>query len=507
MEPVDHPGYRLLHEGQIALTYVEAAGMRVDVDYLNRMSKQSKEEIAKLEHRLYETKQWTAWRQRYEDRANLQSDVQLGVVLFEVLKYPVRQEDRTESGERFSTDATILERIKDPFIEDLLKLGKLQKAHGTYLKQIQRELVGDRIHPQFNLHIPVTYRSSSDTPNFQNIPIRDPEVSKLIRTGFIASDDCVLVESDLRGAEVVMATCYHRDPTMITYLKDRTKDMHRDMAAQLYLIPVEWVEEHGKLHRYGAKNKFVFPEFYNSFFMQCAPELWEWADQAKLQAPGGITLRQHLDREFPWGLGDCDTSKDPLPKVIDGTFVAHIQEVEDDFWHRRFKVYGQWKLDWYRLYLEKGYFETLTGFRIAGTMDRNQVINYPIQGSAFHCLLWILIRLVKELRRRKMRSQVVGQIHDSIIADVRQDELSEYLHILQRIAVEDIRKEYTWLVVPLEIENEICPPNGSWYDKKPFDFKGQRFRISPEGEEDSRIFSNQWDFLSYLAAEHRTSHD
>ena len=99
-------------------------------------------------------------------------------------------------------------------------------------------------------------------------------------------------------------------------------------------------------------------------------------------------------------------------------------------------------------------------------MRRNEVINYPVQGAAFHCLLWCLVQLERWLRRRRMRSVIVGQIHDSIVADVHSSELDDFLgHAMQLLQVQ-LPAAWPWVCVPIEAEAEVSPPGGTWYDKK-----------------------------------------
>jgi DNA polymerase I-like protein with 3'-5' exonuclease and polymerase domains len=65
-----------------------------------------------------------------------------------------------------------------------------------------------------------------------------------------------------------------------------------------------------------------------------------------------------------------------------------------------------------------------------------------------------------------MRSKIVGQIHDSIVADVHEEELEEFLKTAQQIMTKRIRKRFDWINVPLDVEAEVTPINGSWYEKK-----------------------------------------
>jgi DNA polymerase-1 len=453
---VQQQGYELFQEGLIALAQVEANGIRVDVERLERTKERLAAKIRSLRLAMEEDKVWRVWRKRYGAKANLMSHSQLGYVLHTELGFEVTTE--TDSG-RPSTDSEALAKIDHPFVKSLAKLLKYEKALGTFLKGIERELVGDRIHPSYNLHLARSFRSSSDSPNFQNYPVRDEEISKVIRSLFIAKQGHRLVENDFKGIEVVLSAAYHKDPVFIDYISTPGKDMHRDMAAQLYMLePAEVSKE----ARYGAKNKFVFPQFYGDYYVSCARALWEWMGEGKLKTPDGVPLAEHLN-----GLGVCELGAcDPEQETVAGTFEKHVQEVERDFWERRFKQYGRWRKKWYADYLERGYFDLLTGFRVSGVFDRKQVTNYPIQGSAFHCLLWTLIQVNRILQRNQMKSMVVGQIHDSLVADVKESELEKYLRIVNRVVSVGLPYHYPFLVVPPQIETAIAPAGGNWYQKE-----------------------------------------
>ncbi len=214
--------------------------------------------------------------------------------------------------------------------------------------------------------------------------------------------------------------------------------------------------------RYCSKNKFVFPEFYGSWYFSCAPALWEAIETMKLHTRDGTSLRDYLKTKGISKLGSLERGSKP----VKGTFMYHIKDVENDFWNNRFKVYKQWRADWYKDYQENLEFTTLTGFTISGIMQKNEVINYPVQGVAFHCLLWSLIRLQKLLKKYNMKSLIIGQIHDSIVADVVDTELYDYLQIANQVLTVDIKKHWNWIITPIEIEAEVAPVGKSWYEKK-----------------------------------------
>lgn len=485
IKPFLQSGYQLLQDGVVALSKVEATGIRIDVRKLESTQAELLRKSEELRRRIKENEVWRIWRKRYGAKAILTSRMQLAGVLHLEMGYQVSNE--TEKG-RPSTDEEALRKIDHPFIDEYIRFLRYEKLLGTYLKGIQEELDGDRIHPTFNLHTARTYRSSSDSPNFQNLPIRDEESAKIIRSLFIPSPGCVLVENDFKGIEVVLSASYHRDPVFIDFIRSPGKDMHREMAAQLYCLKPEEVSKEA---RYGAKNKFVFPQFYGDFYVSCARALWEWIEKGKLKTPEGLSLYRHLRKKGIKELGLCDPEVRPQP----GTFEYHVKKVEDDFWNRRFKRYGEWRKEWFNRYLERGYFDLLTGFRIFGSFPRNAVVNYPVQGSAFHCLLWSLIQVVKVPFRR---SRVVGQIHDSLIGDVAENELRDYLATVEDVTRNQLPKHWPWLAVEPETEYELCLPGKSWYDKQKVSFRGGRF-ICPQDPRRSTLNSKL--FLSALQDE------
>jgi DNA polymerase-1 len=459
-------GYQLLQDGVVALAAIEANGIRVDMTKMAATKEHLAAGIRRLRKEVESSALWKAWKRRFGEGANITSREQLATILYKVMGHPVT--DYTDSGAP-SADDEALQKIDDPAIGPLARMLKYEKALGTFLRGIEREVVGDRLHPSFNLHLARTYRSSSDTPNFQNFPVRDKEIAQIIRSLFVPSKGCVLVENDFKGIEVSVSACYHKDENFISYITTPGKDMHRDMAAQIYRLKPEEVSKDA---RYGAKNKFVFPQFYGDFYVACARSLWEWIDKGKLTGPDGQTpLKEHLREQGIKKLGACN----PEERPVKGTFEYHLKEVEDDFWNSRFMQYGQWRKDWYKRYLDKGYFDLLSGFRVHGSFNRNSVTNYPVQGAAFHCLLWTLIQVQNELDARGMRSRIVGQIHDSLIGDVVVEELKDYLEIVEKTVTVRLRKHFPWLVVPLEIEYEICPLDGSWFQKREVRFKRGKF--------------------------------
>lgn len=480
-------GYQLLQDGLQELSVVEENGIRIDEHHLQETKRKLSARIDDLQTELKSSKEWQRWRKRFGQKSNIGSRDQLATIVFEELGFEAASQ--TASG-RFATDVEALQQIDNDFVQAWAKSAKYEKALNTFLRGIERETVNGRLHPFFNLHTVRSFRGSSDSPNFQNFPVRDKEIAEIIRRNFIASKGCVLVENDFKGIEVSMSACYHKDPAFIDYITTPGKDMHRDMAAQIYMLEPAEVSKDA---RYGAKNKFVFPQFYGDYYLSCARALWEWIEKGKLQTADGVPLRKHLRTCGIKGRGTCDPEQDPKK----GSFEHHVREVENDFWNNRFRRYGKWRRNWFASYQERGFFDLKTGFRVSGHMQRNAVTNYPIQGSAFHCLLWTLIQVNRKLRRYKMRSKIVGQIHDSLIGDIRIKELRDYLEIVEETVSVELRKHWPWIIVPMVIEYEIAPIGTSWFDKKEIEFS-QGWFTHPT-KKDKRT-NNAATFLKALAA-------
>lgn len=451
--------YNLIHKGAQALSIVEGNGIRVDTEYLTNTIKEINKKISRIESGLKKSRIWTAWKQRFGKDASLGSGEQLAYLLVSDFgKTLPETEKSTPKKIRYASSGSALLSTGLKFCTKYVELEKLKQTVNTFLSGIQREVDPNGfLHPFFNLHTAKTFRSSSDNPNFQNLPIRDPVQGALVRKCFIPRPGRVLVEIDYGGIEVCIAACYHKDPVMLEYIKNPEKDMHRDMAAQSFLCDTAQVS---KMMRYAGKNMFVFPQFYGDYYGNNASAMWEYIQSYDLKLEGCSTsVLSHLAKQ---GIDRLGSTND----TATGSFMGHMQSVEKDFWERRFPVYNNWKKSWWDSYKRNGSFRTLTGFYLDGLMGKNDAINYPVQGSAFHCLLWSLIRIQAILSKRKMKTLIVGQIHDSIVADVPATELYSYLKLAKHVMTVQLLKKWPWIIVPLTIEAEVTPKNGSWNEKK-----------------------------------------
>lgn len=455
LSPKTEEAAKLFEQGAIALQRAEQQGIRVDLKYIDKQDKLLEKEIAKLEKEFKDSSFFRQWQYSSKNPVNMYSGQQLGIFLYKVKKIPVPK--ATAGGEGGSTDEETLKSLNIPELDTLLKIKKLKVLKDKYLKSLSREQVDGYIHPFFNLNLVRTYRSSSDRPNFQNFPKRDEDAMKIIRGAMFPRPEHQFLELDYKSLEVMIACCYHQDPTMMKYLSDKTTDMHRDMAQQIFKIKEFSKDDHShKYLRSATKNAFVFPQFYGDYYANNAIGLactWGKLPKEGIWKPGqgcefeNTHLADHLIKN---GYKDV------------ASYSKYIQEIERDFWTRRFPVYAKWKEKWWAEYQEKGYMWSKTGFTYQGYMTKNDCINYPVQGAAFHVLLWSFIEATKAMLRDKWKTKLVGQIHDAIVLDVYPPELDKIIKIMRCIMINDVKHHWPWINVPLEVEASVAPINGSW---------------------------------------------
>jgi len=471
INPRTKQAYRLLHEGTLAFARAEQAGIHVNMDYIAKEKTRLSKKIESLEQEFKHTKFYQHWKHSRQHEPNIGSNPQLAHFLYNVKKITPAKYTRNEQG---ATDEEGLTQLNLPELDNLLQIRKLKKVRDTYLESFEREAVNNRIHPSFNLNIARTFRSSSSNPNFQNIPKRDEESMQSCRGALFPRPGHQLLDVDYSGLEVRIAACYHKDPVMLRYINNPASDMHRDMAQQIFSIAKYDDAVHDEL-RQAAKNGFVFPQFYGSYYKSCAHNLackWGELPQGKWEAGQGLelgemTLSEHLIskgiREFGREYVDAKTGR----RKATG-FLSHVKNIEDDFWNNRFKEYQKWKDRWWEGYKRHGYIDMFTGFRCSGVMERNDCINYPVQGTAFHCLLWSFNRLDQIMRHERWDTKLIGQIHDDIVLDVSPSELNRVAKVVKQVTCEDLTRAWSWINVPLDVKMELCPVDGSWAEKKNF---------------------------------------
>lgn len=431
------------------LVKTELRGMPVDINGINETIAICEARIAGVEERIssdpFVAQNWKLSRPFDYRKADL------GQLLYE---FGGVKEARTKKG-AWDVSEEMLESLHMPLTDNILTARKLAKLKDTYLQGLRSESVPIKgaalsaVYPFFHLHTADTFRSSASAPNFQNIPVRSEMSTKFIRANIKPRPGFCIMGFDYKAMEVSAGCSIHHDGNMTSFLESNG-DMHAASAKAMGLFTdAEWETTNKELRktiRQTAK-RFNFASFYGSYYKQTAPTAWN-------------TIKKHpelLEHLKVKGIMDY------------ADFEEHMKEVDRNLWEVQFPRYAEWRNETYDFYLKHGYVDLVTGFRCHGPLSRNQSTNAPIQGPAFHCLLWTFDHVSNELAERGMKSGIMGQIHDCLVIEAAADEMDEVKRIVRKYGVDGIKSDpqFQWLCTPLAMELEFSKTyeeGGNWAD-------------------------------------------
>ncbi len=353
------------------LAKVQAAGIRLDVEYLREMSEELGERIDALEKEIFELA---------GEPFNLGSPQQMAVVLYERLGLPILK--RTQKGRAPSTDADVLEKLRDrhAIVGALLDHRELSKLKSTYLDALP-PLVGvdGRIHTTYNQTGAATGRLSSVNPNLQNIPVRG-ETGRQIRKAFVAGGPGrLLLVADYSQIELRVMAHLSGDEAMAEAFA-AGKDFHAATAAKVFDVPLDQVD--GAMRSRVKQINYGLPYGMNAYGLASrigiAPdEAQEFIDAYFAQFP---RIRDFLDKQVARAMRDGYTAT----------------------------ILGR------RRYLP----ELQSSNPRVRDMGRRMALNAPIQGSAADILKLAMIRVARDLETSGLDCTMVLTVHDELVFDV-----------------------------------------------------------------------------------------
>ncbi len=321
---------------------------------------------------------------------NINSPKQLGQVLFDELMLPAGK--KTKTG--WSTNADVLEGLigKHPIISDILNYRTLTKLKSTYADGLLKVISSDgRIHTNFKMTVTATGRLSSTEPNLQNIPIRK-ELGSEIRKMFVAPKGSVLVDADYSQIELRILAHISGDETMRQAFISG-EDIHSVTASQVFGIPLSEVTE---LQRSRAK-AVNFGIVYGISAFSLAQDIGVWPNEAKAY------IEAYLEKYHG---------------------VSEYME----------KTISEAK--------ERGYVETLYGRRRpmpelkasnfnTRSFGERVARNMPIQGTAADIIKLAMVNVYRRLKAEGLKSRLILQVHDELIAEGPQAEAEQVKLILE----------------------------------------------------------------------------
>ena len=204
---------------------MEREGIRVDRDYLSRLSGEFAEGLSRLEGEIHNMA---------GQPFTIASPQQLGAILFDKMGYKGGKKGKTGA---YSTDVTVLEKLAAEGAEiarKVLDWRQLAKLKSTYTDALQAQInsTTGRVHTSYSLTGAQTGRLSSTDPNLQNIPIRT-ETGRQIRDAFVAEEGKVLMSADYSQIELRLAAHMANVPALKEAFA-RGEDIHAATAQELF---------------------------------------------------------------------------------------------------------------------------------------------------------------------------------------------------------------------------------------------------------------------------------
>ncbi|MGF6701897.1 DNA polymerase-1 [Paraburkholderia sp. MM5496-R1] len=359
------------------LRKMERTGVLIDAEKLRQQSSEIATRLIELEGKAYELA---------GGEFNLGSPKQIGQIFFEKLELPVIK--KTPSGAP-STDEEVLQKLAEdyPLPKILLEHRGLSKLKSTYTDKLPRMVNPHtgRVHTNYAQAVAVTGRLASNDPNLQNIPVRTGE-GRRIREAFIAPLGHKLVSADYSQIELRIMAHISGDESLLRAFS-QGEDIHRATASEIFSVtPLEVSSDQRRVAKV-----INFGLIYGMSAFGLASNLGITRDAAKI----------YIDRYFARYPG--------VARYMDETRLSAKA---------------------------KGYVETVFGRRLwlpeinGGNGPRRQAaeraaINAPMQGTAADLIKLSMIAVQNWIEDSKIGTRMIMQVHDELILEVPDAELSE----------------------------------------------------------------------------------
>lgn len=338
---------------------------------------------------------------------NPNSPIQLRKLLFDFLGLP--SPGKLTDGGELSTDAEVLETLEDkhPLVAHLMLIRKLSKIKNTYIENLLLVLDRDgRVRTNFNITSTTSGRlSSSGKFNAQQLPRDNPIVKGCI----VAHPGYKIISQDLQTGEMYYAAVLSGDKALQAVFIDK-EDFHSSIAKKVF-----------KLQCLAAEVKKLFP--------------------IKRQAAKAVSFG------ILYGSGPDKVSATVSKDSGEHFSLQDALETIDDYFSA-FSKLRKW-LDVSKLFVKKnGFIYSAFGRKrrvknvfspdkgIAGHEVRS-AINFLVQSVCSDVNLLAAIDCNREIKKRNLDAKLIMLVHDSIVAEVRDDHVEEFCAMLKECTQRD----------------------------------------------------------------------
>ena len=392
----------ILIPGTRFLTDIQDNGVPFDRARLEISQEAMQKDIDAAIAKLYENDKIRKFEEIQGKTFNPNSTVQLRNLLFDVLGLqPTGKKTGTGAN---STDAEVLgelaEKSEVPGL--ILDIRQKSKIKNTYLDKIIPQLDRDsRLRTGFNLHSTTSGRlSSSGKLNMQQLPRDNPTVKGCIK----AAPGHKIVAMDLTTAEVYVAAVLAKDKALMDVFR-MGGNFHSTIAHKVFKLPceVEEVAEKYSTQRQAAK-AVTFGIMYG-------------AGASKISEQVTKDSGKHFSRQ-------------------------EAQEVIDEYF-KEFHKLKEWIEDNKKFIQQNGFIYSFFGRkrRLPNVTSTDKGIqshsvrsglNFLVQSVASDINLLGAIDMNAYIKAKGMKARIFALVHDSILAEVPDDEVDHYSEVLQQ---------------------------------------------------------------------------
>ena len=388
------PGCRFLMEAQ-------DNGVPFDPQRLLKSQSLMQEDIDAAINQLYEVEAVREFEKVQGKEFNPNSTVQLRSLLFDYIGLkPTGKKTGTGAN---STDAEVLQELGDQHDVPrfILNIRQKSKIKNTYLDKIIPQLDRDsRLRTNFNLHGTTSGRlSSSGKLNMQQLPRDNPIVKGCIR----AKEGNKIVAMDLTTAEVYVAAKLAEDEALMNVFRSGG-NFHSSIAKTVFKLPCD-VEDVAEL--YGTQR----------------------------QAAKAVTFG------IMYGAGPSKISQQVTKDSGKYFSVSEAKEVIEDYFGS-FHRLKKWIETNQKFIVQNGFVYSFFGRkrRLPNVLSEDAGIrshsvrsglNFLVQSAASDINLLGAIDTHRTIKAYGMKSRIFALVHDSILAEVPENEVEEYSEILK----------------------------------------------------------------------------
>lgn len=360
---------------------MEKDGFKIDVNELKQIDADITEKLTQLTQKIYD---------EAGEQFNINSPKQVAHILFEKLGLVAF------NNKKQSTGIDVLNELKysHPIVEKLISYRKYQKMKSTYIDVYLRIASdsGDVIHTSFNQALTNTGRISSSDPNLQNIPTNDEE-GKVLRKIFISKfEGGSLISADYNQIELRLLADMSGEEKLID-IYNRGEDIHTSTAAHIFGVAPEDVTQKQRREAKAVNFGIIY----------------------------GIS---------DYGLSqNIKVSRKSAKEYIDSYFARYPHV----------KIFSDANIKFAR---ENGYIKTKFG-RIrhipeikssnyqVRTFGERVAMNMPLQGTASDIIKMSMLKVSDALKEQHLQSQLILQIHDELVIDVKKGEEEKVIKLLK----------------------------------------------------------------------------